>query len=66
MFHWKNYINKEIILAINQARKKGVAIEGPISPIYRFSKVIGKQYDIVVVTYDQEHIPIKVTGFKYN
>jgi len=38
-----------------------------VPPDTIFSKVLGKQYDIAVVMYhDQGHIPMKVTGFKYN
>jgi len=58
---------EEIIPAIVQAKKEGIDVEGPIPPDTIFSKVIGKQYDIAVVMYhDQGHIPLKVTGFKYN
>lgn len=58
---------KEIIPAINQAKKEGIIADGPIPPDTIFSKVIGGQYDIAVVMYhDQGHIPLKVIGFKYN
>ena len=57
----------EISPAINEAKKEGINVEGPIPPDTIFSKVIGKQYDIAVVMYhDQGHIPLKVAGFKYN
>jgi len=57
----------EISPAINEAKKEGKNVEGPIPPDTIFSKVVGKQYDIAVVMYhDQGHIPLKVTGFKYN
>jgi 4-hydroxythreonine-4-phosphate dehydrogenase len=57
----------EISPAINEAKKEGINVEGPIPPDTIFSKVIGKQYDIAVVMYhDQGHIPFKVMGFKYN
>lgn len=57
----------EISPAINEAKKEGINVEGPIPPDTIFSKVIGKQYDIAVVMYhDQGHIPLKVIGFKYN
>jgi 4-phospho-D-threonate 3-dehydrogenase / 4-phospho-D-erythronate 3-dehydrogenase len=57
----------EIIPAINEARKDGINVEGPIPPDTIFSKVLGKQYDIAVVMYhDQGHIPMKVMGFKYD
>ncbi len=58
---------KEIIPAINQATEEGIKVDGPIPPDTLFSKLSGKQYDIAVVMYhDQGHIPMKVTGFKYN
>ena len=58
---------KEIIPAINQAAEEGIQVDGPIPPDTLFSKLSGKQYDIAVVMYhDQGHIPMKVTGFKYN
>ncbi len=58
---------KEIIPAIEQAKEEGIKVEGPIPPDTIFSKVRGNQYDIAVVMYhDQGHIPMKVTGFKYN
>jgi len=58
---------EEIILAIIQAKKEGIYVEGPIPPDTIFSKTLGGQYDIAVVMYhDQGHIPMKVTGFKYN
>ncbi len=57
----------EIIPAINEAKKDGINVEGPIPPDTIFSKVLGRQYDIAVVMYhDQGHIPMKVMGFKYD
>ena len=58
---------KEIIPAIEQAKKENIIVDGPIPPDTIFSKTIGGQYDIAVVMYhDQGHIPMKVIGFKYN
>lgn len=58
---------EEIQPAIDRAKEEGINAEGPISPDTIFSKVRGGQYDIAVVMYhDQGHIPMKVTGFKYN
>ena len=58
---------EEIIPAIEQAQKEKITVDGPVPPDTIFSKVIGGQYDIAVVMYhDQGHIPMKVTGFKYN
>lgn len=57
----------EITPAINQAKEEGINVDGPFPPDTIFSKVQGGQYDIAVVMYhDQGHIPMKVTGFKYN
>ncbi len=62
-----NEEHKEIIPAIEQAKKENIIVDGPVPPDTIFSKVIGGQYDIAVVMYhDQGHIPMKVTGFKYN
>jgi len=58
---------EEIIPAIEQAKKENITVDGPVPPDTIFSKVIGGQYDIAVAMYhDQGHIPMKVTGFKYN
>ena len=58
---------EEITPAIVQAKKEGIDVEGPIPPDTIFSKTIGGQYNIAVAMYhDQGHIPMKVTGFKYN
>jgi len=58
---------EEIIPAIEQAKKEHITVDGPVPPDTIFSKVIGGQYDIAVVMYhDQGHIPVKITGFKYN
>jgi len=57
----------EIVPAIEQAKRENITVDGPVPPDTIFSKVIGGQYDIAVVMYhDQGHIPMKITGFKYN
>ena len=57
----------EIIPAIEEARKDGKNVDGPIPPDTVFSKMSGGQYDIVVVMYhDQGHIPTKLSGFNYD
>ena len=57
----------EIIPAIEEAKKSGKDVDGPIPPDTVFSKMQGGQYDIVVVMYhDQGHIPTKLAGFKYD
>jgi 4-hydroxythreonine-4-phosphate dehydrogenase len=58
---------EEIEPAIQQAKKEGLHIEGPIPPDTVFSKMQGGQYDLVVVMYhDQGHIPTKLIGFQYD
>jgi len=45
----------------------GIDVEGPIPPDTIFAKVLGRQYDAVVVMYhDQGHIPMKTIGFKFD
>ena len=58
---------KEIIPAIEQAKSEGILVEGPESPDVVFVKCQAGQFDIVVAMYhDQGHIPLKLSGFKYN
>lgn len=55
----------EIAPAVEEARKRGINIEGPIPPDTVFAKALGMQYDAVVAMYhDQGHIPVKVAGFE--
>lgn len=57
----------EIIPAIEEARQEGIDVTGPESPDTVFVKCQAGQYDIVVAMYhDQGHIPLKLSGFKYN
>jgi len=57
----------EIIPAIERAVGEGMRVEGPIPGDTVFSKMMGGQYDIVVVMYhDQGHIPTKLAGFKFD
>ncbi|MFA6506986.1 MAG: 4-hydroxythreonine-4-phosphate dehydrogenase PdxA, partial [Treponemataceae bacterium] len=58
---------EEILPAIEQARKEGIIVDGPVPPDTLFSKALGGQYDIAVAMYhDQGHIPLKVVGFTWN
>tara|TARA_R110001583_G_scaffold195374_1_gene372372 strand:+ start:15870 stop:16922 length:1053 start_codon:yes stop_codon:yes gene_type:complete len=58
---------KEIIPAIQEARKLGYNVEGPIPSDTLFPKAIGGVYDGCVVMYhDQGHIPFKVVGFNWD
>ena len=63
LFGWEE--EKEIIPAILEARKLGIAVDGPVPPDTVFVKCQSGQYDIAVAMYhDQGHIPIKLLGFK--
>jgi 4-hydroxythreonine-4-phosphate dehydrogenase len=54
----------EIIPAIEEAKKLGWIVEGPVPPDTVFTKMKGKQYDAVVAMYhDQGHIAVKLVGF---
>lgn len=58
---------EEIAPAIEQARKDGILVDGPEPPDTVFVKCQAGQYDIVVAMYhDQGHIPLKLSGFKYD
>lgn len=58
---------QEIVPAIEEARKEGIDVAGPESPDTVFVKCQAGQYDIVVAMYhDQGHIPLKLSGFKYD
>lgn len=58
---------KEIVPAIEEAKKEGIDVTGPESPDTVFVKCQTGQYDIVVAMYhDQGHIPLKLSGFKYD
>lgn len=57
---------EEIMPAIEEAKKEGFDVDGPVPPDTVFSKARGGWYDITVVMYhDQGHIPLKVVGFVY-
>lgn len=55
---------KEIAPAVEEARGKGWAVEGPVPPDTVFTKLKGRMYDAVVAMYhDQGHIAVKLVGF---
>lgn len=57
----------EIIPAIEEAQKRGIDVVGPEPPDTVFVKCEAGHYDIVVAMYhDQGHIPLKLSGFKYD
>ena len=56
-----------IIPAIEDARARGMLVEGPQPPDTFFAKAVSGAYDIVVAMYhDQGHIPTKIKGFHYD
>jgi 4-hydroxythreonine-4-phosphate dehydrogenase len=62
LFGWEE--EKEIIPAIEEARKLGIHVEGPLPPDILFPKAKGGCYDGCVAMYhDQGHIPFKYEGF---
>ena len=55
---------KEIIPAVNELKKLGINVEGPVAPDTVFLKCYKGQYDCVVAMYhDQGHIPLKIMDF---
>ena len=55
---------REIAPAIEQAKKEGINVEGPIPPDTAFIKLKSEQYDVAIAMYhDQGHIPLKLLGF---
>ncbi|PTQ95583.1 4-hydroxythreonine-4-phosphate dehydrogenase [Mucilaginibacter yixingensis] len=57
----------EILPAVEEARKLGYDVDGPIPADTLFSKAATGYYGGIVAMYhDQGHIPFKLTGFKWN
>jgi 4-hydroxythreonine-4-phosphate dehydrogenase len=55
----------EINPAIQLAKKKGINVNGPISPDTVFVRAKKNEFDVIVAMYhDQGHIPIKLEGFE--
>jgi 4-hydroxythreonine-4-phosphate dehydrogenase len=58
---------EEILPAVEEARKRGYNVEGPIPADTLFPKSVGGVYDGCVVMYhDQGHIPFKLVGFNWD
>lgn len=56
-----------IIPAINDAKAKGMHVEGPQPADTFFPKAVAGVYDICVAMYhDQGHVPVKLMGFKFD
>ena len=57
----------EIIPAIEEGKKSGIKVEGPVPPDTLFALTYGGKYDGCVAMYhDQGHIPFKLLGFKWD
>ena len=55
---------KEIIPAVEELKKNGISVYGPIPPDTVFLKCYKGEYDLVVAMYhDQGHIPLKLMDF---
>jgi len=58
---------EEIMPAVEEAKKLGYDVEGPVPPDTLFAKAATGAYGGVVAMYhDQGHIPFKLAGFKWN
>ena len=56
---------REIAPAVEQAKKDGYDVFGPVPPDSVFVRALGGDADIVVAMYhDQGHIPLKLAGFR--
>ena len=59
--------DEEILPAVEEAKKLGYDVEGPVPPDTMFAKAAMGAYGGVVAMYhDQGHIPFKLAGFKWN
>ena len=57
----------EILPAVEEARRRGYEVDGPVPPDTLFAKAVTGAYGGIVAMYhDQGHIPFKLTGFKWN
>lgn len=59
--------NEEILPAVEEAKRRGYDVDGPVPPDTLFAKAATGAYGGVVAMYhDQGHIPFKLSGFKWN
>jgi len=57
----------QILPAIEDARRAGLNVYGPLPADTLFSRARGGEFDIVVAMYhDQGHVPVKTLGFNYD
>jgi len=58
---------KEIIPAIESAKRLGINAQGPFPPDTVFSRAKGGEFDAVIAMYhDQGHVALKTAGFVYD
>jgi 4-phospho-D-threonate 3-dehydrogenase / 4-phospho-D-erythronate 3-dehydrogenase len=56
-----------ILPAVEDARKEGLQVFGPLPADTLFSRARGGEFDVVVAMYhDQGHVPVKTLGFNYD
>lgn len=59
--------DQEILPAVEEARRRGFDVEGPVPPDTLFAKAATGSYGGIVAMYhDQGHIPFKLSGFQWN
>jgi len=59
--------DQEILPAVEEAKRRGYDVEGPVPADTMFAKAATGYYGGVVAMYhDQGHIPFKLSGFKWN
>ena len=57
----------EILPAVEEAKRRGFDVEGPVPPDTLFAKAATGSYGGIVAMYhDQGHIPFKLSGFKWD
>jgi len=58
---------KEIIPAIDMAKKEGIQVDGPVPPDSIFVKLRGGKYDVSLAMYhDQGHVPAKLLSWMWD
>lgn len=58
---------EHIAPAIEDARERGIIVEGPLPADTLFPKAAAGAYDVAIAMYhDQGHIPVKLAGFRYD
>jgi len=59
--------HEHIVPAIEDARREGLLVEGPLPADTFFAKAIAGAWDVCIAMYhDQGHIPVKMKGFRFD